>query len=129
MKKRFHRKDAAAIMDKTARSYTELKYNCHKEELHNLHQIVYDYAHAVGPHKWSRVHYPERRERNLDFTSLCEDYYKRQTFFDVYSVPIMPVGYPSSWVVPVDITEHVKETWTGAIWRGATISMTAPEVS
>ncbi|KAK3204816.1 hypothetical protein Dsin_018862 [Dipteronia sinensis] len=35
-------------------------------------------------------------ERNLDFTSLCSDYYKRQTLIDAYSVPIMPVGHPSS---------------------------------
>ncbi|KAK2662336.1 hypothetical protein Ddye_000910 [Dipteronia dyeriana] len=36
VKKRFHRKDVAVIMDKAARSYTELKYNRHMEELHNL---------------------------------------------------------------------------------------------
>ncbi|KAI9199116.1 hypothetical protein LWI28_027711 [Acer negundo] len=36
------------------------------------------------------------RERNLDFTSLSADYYKRETLIDAYSVPIMPVGHPSS---------------------------------
>ncbi|KAK4837908.1 hypothetical protein QYF36_009447 [Acer negundo] len=47
------------------------------------------------------------RERNLDFTSLCADYYKRETLIDAYSVPIMPVGHPSSWVVPSDIAARV----------------------
>ncbi|KAK1588008.1 hypothetical protein Q3G72_019133 [Acer saccharum] len=47
------------------------------------------------------------RERNLDFTSLCADYYKRETLIDAYSVPIMPVGHPSSWVVPSDIATRV----------------------
>ncbi|KAK3211409.1 hypothetical protein Dsin_016115 [Dipteronia sinensis] len=46
------------------------------------------------------------RERNLDFTSLCSDYYKRQTLIDAYSVPIMHVSHPSSWVVPSDIAER-----------------------
>ncbi|KAK4849628.1 hypothetical protein QYF36_026693 [Acer negundo] len=46
-------------------------------------------------------------ERNLDFTSLCADYYKRETLIDAYSVPIMPVGHPSSWVVPSDIAARV----------------------
>ncbi|KAK2658786.1 hypothetical protein Ddye_005319 [Dipteronia dyeriana] len=31
------------------------------EELRNLHQNAYDYANAVGPHKWSHVHCPDRR--------------------------------------------------------------------
>ncbi|KAK2658953.1 hypothetical protein Ddye_005486 [Dipteronia dyeriana] len=79
----------------------------HMEELRNLHQNAYDYANDAGPHKWSRVHYPERRERNFDFTSLCTDYYKREKLIDVYSVPIMPVGHPSSWVVPTDIVKQV----------------------
>ncbi|KAK2644476.1 hypothetical protein Ddye_019671 [Dipteronia dyeriana] len=47
------------------------------------------------------------RERNLDFTSLCTDYYKRQTLIDVYSIPIVFVGHPHSWVVPTDIAEVV----------------------
>ncbi|KAK3225988.1 hypothetical protein Dsin_005850 [Dipteronia sinensis] len=47
------------------------------------------------------------REGNLDLTSLCADYYKRQTLIDAYSVPIMPVGHPSSWVVPSDIGNRV----------------------
>ncbi|KAK2645146.1 hypothetical protein Ddye_020341 [Dipteronia dyeriana] len=42
-----------------------------------------------------------------DFTSLCADYYKRQTFIDAYSVPIISVGHPSTWVVPYDITKWV----------------------
>ncbi|KAK2655685.1 hypothetical protein Ddye_008737 [Dipteronia dyeriana] len=71
MKKRFHIKDVAAIMDKAARSYTELKYNCHMEELHNLHQNAYDYVNAAGPHKWSRVHCPERRYRVMT-TNVAE---------------------------------------------------------
>jgi hypothetical protein len=43
----------------------------------------------------------------LDYTSLCADYYKRETLIDAYSVPIMPVGHPSSWVVPSDIASRV----------------------
>ncbi|KAK2656296.1 hypothetical protein Ddye_009348 [Dipteronia dyeriana] len=74
IKKRFHRKDVAAIMDKAARAYTEFEYN---------------------------------RERNLDLTTLCSNYYKRQTLIDEYSVPIMPVGDPSTWVVPSDIAQRV----------------------
>ncbi|KAK3204720.1 hypothetical protein Dsin_018766 [Dipteronia sinensis] len=66
VKKRFHRKDVATIIDKAARA-----------------------------------------EQKLDFTSLCADYYKRQTLIDAYSVPIMPIGNPSSWVVPSDITAWV----------------------
>ncbi|KAK2641502.1 hypothetical protein Ddye_023265 [Dipteronia dyeriana] len=46
-------------------------------------------------------------ERNLDFTSLCLDYYKRHTLIDEYSVPIMPIEHPSIWVVPSDIPERV----------------------
>ncbi|KAI9194379.1 hypothetical protein LWI28_005442 [Acer negundo] len=37
------------------------------------------------------------------FTSLCADYYMKETLIDVYSIPIMPVGYPSSWVMSFDI--------------------------
>ncbi|KAK3221392.1 hypothetical protein Dsin_008417 [Dipteronia sinensis] len=77
------------------------------DELRNLHKNAFDYGEVVGPHKWSRVHCPQRRERNLDFTSLCADYYKRQTLIDAYSVPIMPVSHPSSWVVSSDIAERV----------------------
>ncbi|KAK2640752.1 hypothetical protein Ddye_022515 [Dipteronia dyeriana] len=47
------------------------------------------------------------RERNLDLTTLCSDYYKRQTLIDAYSVPIMMVGDPSTWVVPSDIVQRV----------------------
>ncbi|KAK2638808.1 hypothetical protein Ddye_026603 [Dipteronia dyeriana] len=66
MKKQFHRKDVAVIMDKTARSYTELKYNLHMEELRNLHQNVYDCANDAGPHKWSSVHCLDRRVVPVD---------------------------------------------------------------
>ncbi|KAK2662392.1 hypothetical protein Ddye_000966 [Dipteronia dyeriana] len=47
------------------------------------------------------------RERHLDLTTLCSDYYKRQTLIDAYSIPIMSVGDPSTWVVPSDITQRV----------------------
>ncbi|KAK2665985.1 hypothetical protein Ddye_004559 [Dipteronia dyeriana] len=63
IKKRYHRKDVAAIMDKTPRAYTELEYNRHMEELRNLHPNAYDYVIDTGPHKWSRVHCPNRRYR------------------------------------------------------------------
>ena len=43
----------------------------------------------------------------MDLTSLCADYYKRETLIDAYSVPIMPVGHPGSWVVPADIASRV----------------------
>ncbi|KAK2642678.1 hypothetical protein Ddye_024441 [Dipteronia dyeriana] len=59
--KRYHRKDVAAIMDKAARVYTELQYNRHMEELHNLHPNAYEYVIDTGPHKWFRVHCPDRR--------------------------------------------------------------------
>ncbi|KAK3182722.1 hypothetical protein Dsin_030008 [Dipteronia sinensis] len=63
--------------------------------------------------KFQMDHYPcshalaVAREQNLDFTSLCSDYYKRQTLIDAYSVLIMHVGNTSSWVVPSDIAERV----------------------
>ncbi|KAK0573096.1 hypothetical protein LWI29_002930 [Acer saccharum] len=94
-------------MNNAARSYRETQYDRHMEKLYKLHKGAYDYAINAGPHKWSRVHCPQRRERNLDFTSLCADYYKRETLIDAYSVPIMPVGHPSSWVVPSDIATRV----------------------
>ncbi|KAK2658272.1 hypothetical protein Ddye_004805 [Dipteronia dyeriana] len=43
------------------------------------------------------------RERYLDYTSLCADFYKRQTLIDAYLIPIMPVGHPLEWIVPTDI--------------------------
>ena len=58
MKKRFHKKDVAQIMDNAARSYLEIHYDRHMEELHKLHQGAYDYVIDAGPHKWSRVHCP-----------------------------------------------------------------------
>ncbi|KAK2649287.1 hypothetical protein Ddye_016776 [Dipteronia dyeriana] len=172
IKKRYHRKDVAVIVDKAARAYTELKYNRHMEELQNLHQNAFDYVNDFGPHKWSRVYYPDirtaqsmrhqftnasylvilklmekygfmivnpinwniflvkspedldmqqipngpsscshaliaARERNLDFTSLYADNYKRQTLIDAYSIPVIPVGHPSTWVVLSDIVERL----------------------
>ncbi|KAK2662484.1 hypothetical protein Ddye_001058 [Dipteronia dyeriana] len=131
-------------MDKAAYAYTKSEYNRHMEELRNLHHNAYDYVIDIGPHKWSRVHCPERRyrvmktniaecinsclkftrqlpmltlaefirntlqrEQNLDLTSLCSNYYKRRTLIDAYSVPIMPIGHPSTWVVPSDIAQMV----------------------
>ncbi|KAK2653176.1 hypothetical protein Ddye_013032 [Dipteronia dyeriana] len=47
------------------------------------------------------------QERNLDLTTLCSNYYKRQTLIDAYSVSIIPVGDPSIWVVPFDIAQMV----------------------
>ncbi|KAK2642037.1 hypothetical protein Ddye_023800 [Dipteronia dyeriana] len=49
--------------DKASRVYTELQYNQHMEELQNLHQNAHDYVIDAGPHKWSCVHYPDRRYR------------------------------------------------------------------
>ncbi|KAK3212645.1 hypothetical protein Dsin_017351 [Dipteronia sinensis] len=49
----------------------------------------------------------QRWERNLDYTSLCANYYKRETLKDTYSVPIMPVGHSNTWVVPEDIRQRV----------------------
>ncbi|KAK2641782.1 hypothetical protein Ddye_023545 [Dipteronia dyeriana] len=43
----------------------------------------------------------------MDFTYLCEDFYNRQILIDSYLVPIIPVGHPSTWVVPSDIAERV----------------------
>ncbi|KAK2653785.1 hypothetical protein Ddye_013641 [Dipteronia dyeriana] len=57
----------------------------------------------VTPYDYDNV----TTERNLDFTSLCVDYYKRQTLIDVSSIPNMHVGHPFSWVVPDDIVERV----------------------
>ncbi|KAK2641945.1 hypothetical protein Ddye_023708 [Dipteronia dyeriana] len=71
MKNQFHRKDVAAIMDKVTRSYTDLKYNRHMEELRNLHQNAFNYVIEAGPSKWSHVHYPERRYRVM-ITNVAE---------------------------------------------------------
>ncbi|KAK2653356.1 hypothetical protein Ddye_013212 [Dipteronia dyeriana] len=71
VKKRFHRKDVVAIMDKAARSYTELKYNRHLEEIRNLYQNAFNYVIEAGPHKWSRVHCPERKYRVMT-TNIAE---------------------------------------------------------
>ncbi|KAK2652221.1 hypothetical protein Ddye_012077 [Dipteronia dyeriana] len=43
----------------------------------------------------------------MDFISLCTNFYKRQTLINSYSVPIIPVGHPFTWVMPSDITERV----------------------
>lgn len=40
------------------------------------------------------------RERNIEFTTLCADYYKKNTIVDAYSIPIIPIGNPEQWVVP-----------------------------
>ncbi|KAK3199695.1 hypothetical protein Dsin_023110 [Dipteronia sinensis] len=56
VKKRFHRKDVAAIMDKVARAYTALKYNRYMGELRNLHKNAFYYVEAAGPYKWSHEH-------------------------------------------------------------------------
>ncbi|KAK4844540.1 hypothetical protein QYF36_021423 [Acer negundo] len=145
MKKRFHKKDVADIMNDAARSYSELKYNRHMEELRKLHKAAFDYAIAADLQKWSAYTVPKEefirnmlqkwfhdrhaatrsmshrltdaahlvilkrveKERNLDFISLCANYYKRETLIDAYSVPIIPVGHPSSWVVSSDIAARV----------------------
>ncbi|KAK2646492.1 hypothetical protein Ddye_021687, partial [Dipteronia dyeriana] len=52
-------------------------------------------------------YYVRFRERNLDLTSLCSDYYKRHTLIDMYSVLIISVRHPSTWVVPSDIAQSV----------------------
>ncbi|KAK3225081.1 hypothetical protein Dsin_004943 [Dipteronia sinensis] len=64
VKKQFHRKDVASLMDKAARAYTEFKYNRYMGELRNLHKNAFDYVEAVSPHKWSCVHCPQRRFRS-----------------------------------------------------------------
>ena len=43
----------------------------------------------------------------MDYTSLCADYYKKEVLADAYSIPIMPVGHPNTWVVPEDIRNRV----------------------
>ncbi|KAK3198741.1 hypothetical protein Dsin_022156, partial [Dipteronia sinensis] len=167
VKKRFHKKDVANLIDKAARAYTEFKYNRYMEFIRNMlqrwfhdrHRAAQSMRHrltdashlvmlqwvekcgymTVNPVDWNIFsvkrsrkqwtvdlaqktctcnkfqmdNFPcshalaAARERNLDFTSLCSDYYKRQTLVDAYSVPIMHVGHPSSWVVPSDIAEQV----------------------
>ncbi|KAK2646213.1 hypothetical protein Ddye_021408 [Dipteronia dyeriana] len=159
IKKRYHRKDVAVIMDKVTRAYTELQYTRHMEELRNLHPNVYEYVidaefirnmlqrwfhdryraaqsmrhqltdashlvilkrvdkcnfKTVNPVDWNifsvkwvgkqwTVDLARKtctcnkfqmdllpcshtlaavRDRNMDFTSLCADYYKRQTLID-----------------------------------------------
>ncbi|KAK2652662.1 hypothetical protein Ddye_012518 [Dipteronia dyeriana] len=66
-------------------------------------QWTVDLAHKTCTcNKFQMDHFPYShaleavRERNLDLTSLCLDYYKRQTLIDTYSVPIIPVGHPST---------------------------------
>ncbi|KAK3230970.1 hypothetical protein Dsin_002851 [Dipteronia sinensis] len=63
VKKRFHRKVVAAIMDKATRVYNELKYNRYMDELCDLHKNAFDYIEAGGLHKWSLVHCPQIRYR------------------------------------------------------------------
>ncbi|KAK3185018.1 hypothetical protein Dsin_032304 [Dipteronia sinensis] len=71
VKKRFHIKDVASLMDKAARAYTEFKYNRYMGELRNLHKNAFDYVESAGPHKWSRVHCPQRRFRVMT-TNVAE---------------------------------------------------------
>ncbi|KAK3229537.1 hypothetical protein Dsin_001418 [Dipteronia sinensis] len=178
VKKRFHRKDVTAIMDKAARAYTEFKYNWYmvsyvrmlsimlklpvhtngpvytvpNEEFirnmlqhwfHDRHRAAQSMRHqltdtaylvmlkrvekcgymTVNPVDWNifsvkrsgkqwTIFQMDRQsekhmEQNSNLTYLCANYYKRKTLFDAYSVPIIPVGHPSSWVVPSDIAERV----------------------
>ena len=46
----------------------------------------------------------------MDYTSLYADYYKKEVLADAYSIPIMPVGHPNTWVVPEDIRDRVMLT-------------------
>ncbi|KAI9181037.1 hypothetical protein LWI28_010695 [Acer negundo] len=55
----------------SARTYSEFNYNRHIEELHRLHKGAFEYVIAAGPHKWSRVHCPQRRYR-LMTTNVAE---------------------------------------------------------
>ncbi|KAK0578664.1 hypothetical protein LWI29_014015 [Acer saccharum] len=71
MKKQFHRKDVADIMVNAARSYSEIQYDRHMEELRRLHNGAYDYAIDAGPYKWSRIHCPQRRYK-LMTTNIAE---------------------------------------------------------
>ncbi|KAK3198471.1 hypothetical protein Dsin_021886 [Dipteronia sinensis] len=71
VKKRFHRKDVSSLMDKAARAYTEFKHNRYMGELRNMHKNAFDYVESVGPHKWSRVHCPQRRFRVMT-TNVAE---------------------------------------------------------
>ncbi|KAK2640292.1 hypothetical protein Ddye_028087 [Dipteronia dyeriana] len=51
------------------------------EELRNLHLNAYDYIIDVGPHKWSHVHYPDRRYRVLTTTAAeCINSYLKFTW-------------------------------------------------
>ena len=43
----------------------------------------------------------------MDYTSLCADYYKKEVLTNAYSIPIMLVGHPNTWVVPEDIKDRV----------------------
>ncbi|KAK2663142.1 hypothetical protein Ddye_001716, partial [Dipteronia dyeriana] len=61
--KRFHRKYIVVIMDKAARSYTELKYNRNMDELRNLYQNAFFYVNDTEKvqgedNKCCRVHKP-----------------------------------------------------------------------
>ncbi|KAK3224585.1 hypothetical protein Dsin_004447 [Dipteronia sinensis] len=58
-------------MDKAARSCSEFDYNRHMKELCNLHKDAFNYVIVAGPHKWSRVHYPQRRYK-LMTTNVAE---------------------------------------------------------
>ncbi|KAK3225989.1 hypothetical protein Dsin_005851 [Dipteronia sinensis] len=79
VKKRFHRKDVVAIMDKAAIEYTEFKYNRYMGELRNVHKNAFDFVEAAGPYKWSRVHCPQRRYRVMT-TNVAECIYSYLKF-------------------------------------------------
>ncbi|KAK3194153.1 hypothetical protein Dsin_025463 [Dipteronia sinensis] len=63
---------------------------------------VFDLDHLPCAHALAAA-----RERNLDYTSLCADYYKKEVLADAYSILIMSVGHPNTWVIPPDIKNRV----------------------
>ncbi|KAK2664858.1 hypothetical protein Ddye_003432 [Dipteronia dyeriana] len=63
---------------------------------------VFDLDHLPCAHALAAA-----RERNLDYTSLCADYYKEEVIVDAYSTSIMLVGHPHTWVIPPDIRNRV----------------------
>ncbi|KAK3230300.1 hypothetical protein Dsin_002181 [Dipteronia sinensis] len=71
IKKRFYKKAVAEVMVAVVKSYRELKYNRHMEELRNLHNNAFDYVVNASLEKWSCVHYPQRRFR-LMTTNIAE---------------------------------------------------------
>ncbi|KAK3193069.1 hypothetical protein Dsin_024379 [Dipteronia sinensis] len=74
---------------------------------HDRHRAAQSMRHQLTYASYLVMLKRVEKEQNLDLTSLCADYYKRQTLIDAYSIPIMPVGYPFSRVMPSDIAERV----------------------